>query len=136
MLYCKIGTNIGQVVIDPVAPRGSINPQSVIVAAVMDHRVNRPADDREQLPVGRRPLRIQARVTNEISVTLPNECPLLQVSVQANRWRIEEHLRDGAAVDMHLLKMLTTQLDIYDYRRKQTRHRGRGKEQLADQGDR
>ena len=50
--FCReVRTDIGQIVIDAVAFRRGINPHSIVVAAVVDHRGDGPPGDAEETSI-------------------------------------------------------------------------------------
>src|SRR5262249_52009452 len=75
MLDCEIRPNIGEVVVDTVTPGGRVYPQHIVIAAIMDHRCNRPSRNRQESSIHRRPLGVEPATANDVGVTLTRQGP-------------------------------------------------------------
>lgn len=115
----EIGFDIGEVVIHPIVLRDRVYTEDVAVAAVMDHRRNRPAHDRQQAPIHRGPIGVEPAAADDISVPLTGQGALSQVDEPTDLRRIQKSLRYRPAVHMHFLVMPALRLDIDQHRWKQ-----------------
>src|SRR5688572_3129390 len=97
--------NEREVVVHSVPLRSRIDPIKVSDTLGQDERSDRAPGDGERTPLHLRPVWIKPRVANEIEPTLSLNPHLGRSLLQLETNGVDEHLRDGSAVYVHLLEL-------------------------------
>src|SRR6185295_3079649 len=127
----KIGTNAGEMKLHAVSFRRRTDPYRIVDAAVVYHRLDGALRDAEEGALGRRPIRVEAAVANNVGIPLAHYPAAGRFARQLKGLWIKEGLRNRSAVDVHFGVAPATVFDLDQHRREGTRNSRGGQQDPA-----